>query len=341
MTVVPTDLDTGIRSTIGHTPLIRLDRLLSRDDVIVWAKLEYFNPGGSAKDRTAKAIVDAARASGSLPPGASIVESSSGNLGMALAREAQLGGWDFHCVVDPRANNQAVATMSAYGATVHVVDEPDPDTGDWLSARRKLVAELLAEIPDSLSLDQYSNRAAFNAHADGTMTEILDTLGHAPDQLLVAMSTTGTIGGCLQQLSRSQARTRTIGVDAEGSVLFGGQRGERRLPGFGAGVVPELSRQVCPHEVDRISDVDSVAGARLLARREGILAGASGGAVTAALASRSAAFSPGDEVVIIIHDAGAAYLDTVYNDGWTTEMLGCGRSELVHRGDHLENSPLQ
>lgn len=340
MTVIPTDLETGIRSTIGRTPLIRLDRLLSRDDVTVWAKLEYFNPGGSAKDRTAKAIVDAARASGVLPPGASIVESSSGNLGMSLAREAQLGGWDFHCVVDPRANHQAVATMSAYGATVHVVDQPDPDTGDWLSARRKRVAELLVEIPDSLSLDQYSNRAAFDAHADGTMTEILDTLGHAPDHLLVAMSTTGTIGGCLRKLGQVGAHTKTIGVDAEGSVLFDGQRGDRRLPGFGAGVVPELSRQICPHEVDRISDEDSVAGARLLARREGLLAGASGGAVTAALASRSAGFSPGEEVVIIIHDAGGAYLDTVYDDEWTADTLGLGRSELIRRGDHLEGAPL-
>lgn len=340
MTVVPTDLKSGIQSTIGNTPLIRLDRLLLRDDVTIWAKLEYFNPGGSAKDRTATAIVDAARAAGLLPPGASIVESSSGNLGMALAREAQLGGWDFHCVVDPRANNQAVATMTAYGATVHVVEEPDPDTGDWLSARRKLVTELLAEIPDSLSLDQYSNRAAFDAHADGTMTEILDTLGHAPDQLLVAMSTTGTVGGCLRRLSHTEAHTKTIGVDAAGSVLFGGRRGERRLPGFGAGVVPELSRQICPDEVDRISDVDSVAGARLLARREGILAGASGGAVTAALASRAADLSPGEEVVIIIHDAGGAYLDTVYNDDWTREMLGYGRSELVRHGDGFEAASL-
>lgn len=128
--------------------------------------------------------------------------------------------------------------MSAFGATAHVVEQPDPVTGDWLNARRQRVAELLHEIRDSLSLDQYSNRAAFDTHASGTMSEILDTLSHAPDELLVAMSTTGAIGGCLQRLREVGAATTTVGVDAERSVLFGGSRGTHRLPGFGAGVVP-------------------------------------------------------------------------------------------------------
>ncbi|MGD7003307.1 pyridoxal-phosphate dependent enzyme [Corynebacterium halotolerans] len=331
MSHVETDPDTGIRSTIGNTPLIRLDRLLPRPDVTVWAKLEYFNPGGSAKDRTAKALIDAARRTGELRPGMSIIESSSGNLGMALAREASLGGWPFHCVVDPRVNQQAVATMTALGAKVHHVTEPDPVTGDWLQARRSRVAELLQEIPGSLSLDQYSNRAAFGAHADGTMTEVVEQLGHAPDLLLVAMSTTGTIGGCLRHLRRIGAATTTVGVDAEGSVLFGGCRGHRSLPGFGAGVLPELATESRPDAVDRVSDIDSVTGARLLARREGILPGASGGAVVTAALARAADLPVGSEMVLILHDAGGAYLDTVYNDEWTRQTLGIDGAELEER----------
>lgn len=327
----PPEPAVGIRSTIGATPLIRLDNLLPRTDCTVWAKLEYFNPGGSAKDRTARALVDAARESGALTAGASIVESSSGNLGMALAREALLGGWNFHCVVDPRANRQAVSTMTALGATVHTVTEPDPVTGDWLSARRHRVEELLEQLPGAVCLDQYSNRAAFAAHSEGTMREILTALGHSPDLLLVATSTTGTIGGCLRQLSEADGRTTTIGVDAEGSVLFDGCRGTRTLPGFGAGVSPALAEDVHPDGVDRISDVDSVAGARLLARREGILPGASGGAVVAALLSRAPDLAPGTEVVLILHDSGGAYLETVYDDDWILRTLGVSGEELAHR----------
>ena len=127
----------------GNTPLVSLDRLISCPGTTLWAKLESHNPSGSAKDRTAHAILAAA----DLQPGAVIVESSSGNLGVAMAREAVLGGWTFHCVVDPKANRSTIATMRAFGAVVHEITEPDPETGDWLAARRARVAELLAELP--------------------------------------------------------------------------------------------------------------------------------------------------------------------------------------------------
>lgn len=327
----PPDPVVGIRGTIGNTPLVRLDHLSPRADLTIWAKLEYFNPGGSAKDRTAKFIVDEAVESGLLRPDTTIIESSSGNLGMALAREALLRGWPFHCVVDPRANRQAVATMQALGAVVHTVEAPDPHTNDWLSARRNRVQELLAEIPNSVTLDQYSNRAAFTAHSEGTMHEIVSALNHPPDHLFVALSTTGTLGGCLRHLNEIGAASRTIGVDAEGSVLFGGARGARQLPGFGAGVVPELSRELSPSQVLRVSDIDSVIGARLLAEREAILPGASGGAVISALLQHTAELPADSEVVLILHDSGGAYLETIYNDEWVAETLGVKSEELKQR----------
>ena len=206
---------------IGHTPLMRVDAINPRTDVHLYLKLEQFNLGGSAKDRTARALIQAALDAGDIGPGSTLVESSSGNLGMALARQAPLAGMKFHCVVDPRVNSSTVATMRAYGAHVELLDHPDPETGDWLTARRTRVAELLEEIPDSFNLNQYSNEAAFYAHAEGTMTEIVDQLGQAPTHLLVAMSTTGTLGGCVRKLTELGADTETIGVDAEGSVLFG------------------------------------------------------------------------------------------------------------------------
>ncbi|MFP7365304.1 pyridoxal-phosphate dependent enzyme [Corynebacterium callunae] len=325
----------GINATIGRTPLVRLEKLSTRADIRIWAKLEEFNPGRSTKDRTASALVNAGIADGTLNDGVSVIESSSGNLGMALARECLLHGWPFHCVVDPRANPRALAIMKAFGAIVHMVECPDPATGDWLIARRALVKQLLAEIPKSLSLDQYSNRAAFDAHADGTMSEILEDLGSAPDLLLVAMSTTGTIGGCLQKLHNCAAKTHVIGVDAQGSVLFGGTRSTRTLPGFGAGVVPELAHYVHPDEVMRVCDIDAVAGARLLVQKEGILAGASGGAVIAALLAKIPELPTGAEIVIILHDSGAAYVDTIFDDTWVLENLHTSAADLAKKMEQL------
>ncbi|MBC2681190.1 pyridoxal-phosphate dependent enzyme [Corynebacterium anserum] len=349
---------TGINATIGSTPLVRLINLLpQRPDVSVYAKLEGFNPTHSAKDRTAHALVEDALQTGMIPgshtshdshastpdnpstptpssPSShrpSLVESSSGNLGMALARECATRGWDFHCVVDPRANEQTIATMKALGSTVHMVTKPDEATGDWLIARRTRVKELLDKIPGSINLGQYSNKAALTAHDTGSMAEIMDALGTAPDFMFVAMSTTGTIGGCALHLKRIQAPTHLVGVDAEGSVLFGGRRATRTLPGFGAGMVPELAQYTQPDEVARLTDVDSVIGTRILARREGILAGASGGAVVSALLQKEKDLPHRSVVVLLLHDDGQAYMNTVYDPEWVYETLGLTEEQIEEK----------
>lgn len=306
----------SINETKGNTPLVRLSRMSSDSAISIWGKLESFNPGGSAKDRSAAALLEDALMRGQVSPGGTVIESSSGNLGVALARECALRSLHFHCVVDPRANSQTVATMAALGATVHHVTQPDPETGDWLAARQTKVAELLQEFPNSINLDQYSNQAVFEAHSQGTMREIVTQLGHAPSHLFVAVSTTGTIGGCLRYLREIDANTKVIAVDAMGSVLYDGTRADRVLPGFGAGVVPELSRQFTPDDVIRIDSPHAIAGARLVAQREGFLPGASGGAVAAAFLSMINEFDDNDDAVLIFHDQGNAYLDTVYDDDW-------------------------
>lgn len=309
----------GLLDAIGHTPMINLSHGFSKATA-VWGKLESFNPGGSAKDRTARALVADATARGVLHPGAIAVESSSGNLGVALAREAVAGGWEFHCVVDVRTNAATLRMMEALGATLHPVTQPDPETGDWLAARRAKVAQLKADL-GAVNLDQYSNRAAFDAHNFGTMAEIVDQLGHAPEVLAVAVSTTGTIGGCQRHIEQHGYDTKLIAVDAQGSVLFDGTRGERLLPGYGAGVVPDLSTEVAPDRVIRVEAADAVRAARDLARTTGFVPGASGGAVAHAVRQLE---EEGDhrEIVAIFHDDGRAYLDTVYNDEWVATELG-------------------
>ncbi|MDY3127740.1 MAG: pyridoxal-phosphate dependent enzyme [Corynebacterium sp.] len=306
----------SIFDVLGNTPLVSLAPY-NAGDLEAWVKLEQFNPGGSAKDRTARALVAAA----DIAPGTMVVESSSGNLGVALSREAVVGQWDFHCVLDPRTNQSTVAYMAAMGATIHMLDQPDPATGDWLAARRAKVQQLLADNPGAINLNQYANTAAFTAHDEGTMAEIVHQLGSAPDYLLVAVSTTGTIGGCLRYIEKHNLHTQVIAVDAEGSVLFGGTHGQRLLPGFGAGVEPELSQSVHPHRIMRIPDIDSVRAAREIARTTAILPGASAGAVAAALHALGAEGARGSAVAIF-HDGGHAYLDTVYNDKWVEDNLG-------------------
>ena len=256
---------------MGGTPLVSLPEL-GGGNARVWAKLESFNPGGSAKDRTARALVADATARGLLHPGAVAVESSSGNLGIALAREAIAGGWEFHCVVDPRTNQATLAMIAALGAVLHPVEEPDPETGDWLTARRNLVGELKREL-GAVNLDQYSNRAAFDAHDQGTMREIVQQLGHAPELLAVAVSTTGTVGGCLRHIREHGYSTKVVAVDAEGSVLFGGDRGERILPATArawslsfprrwrpTGWCGCLQRTLCARRVDWHAPPDSCLG---------------------------------------------------------------------------------
>lgn len=309
----------GLLSAIGHTPLVDLSMGFP-EGPRVWGKLESFNPGGSAKDRTARALVADATAKGLLYPGARAVESSSGNLGIALAREAVAGGWEFHCVVDPRTNSATLSMIRALGAVLHPVTEPDPETGDWLTARRNLVAQLKEEL-GAVNLDQYSNRAAFDAHDAGTMAEIVEQLGRAPDMLVVSVSTTGTIGGCARHIRENGYATTVVAVDAEGSVLFDGERGERILPGYGAGVVTELSKEVEPDRVVRVNAFDAINAARKLAGSTGFVPGASGGAVAWAVEKLAQEGASGD-VVAIFHDDGRAYLDTVYNDEWVAKQMG-------------------
>lgn len=317
--VSPGDTPSGLLTAIGNTPLVNFSAgFAAPESTAVWGKLESFNPGGSAKDRTARALVADATQRGLLYPGAVAVESSSGNLGVALAREAAVGGWQFHCVVDKRTNVATLRMIEALGATLHPVTDPDPETGDWLVARRKLVAALKEELK-AVNLDQYSNRAAFDAHDFGTMAEIVDQLGRAPDTLVVAVSTTGTIGGCLRHIRTHGYKTQVIAVDAQGSVLFNGERGERVLPGYGAGVVTDLSRDVTPDRVVRVHAEDAVAAARHLASASGFVPGASGGAVATVVKQLLSEGAHGD-IAAIFHDDGRAYLDTVYNDEWVENM---------------------
>jgi cysteine synthase A len=323
----------GVLDAIGHTPLVALHRYLAGSDVRVWAKLEATNPGGSAKDRPAARMLADAWADGRIRPGSTVIESSSGNMGVGLAQACGHYGVRLICVTDSRASGATIATMRALGADVRVVTEPDPETGDLLAARLALVGSLVDTIPGAFWTDQYANPSNAASHQDGTMAEVLDALDDDLDYAFVATSTTGTLRGCTDVLRARGLRTQVVAVDAEGSALFGGTRGPRLLPGFGAGVETALSAAATYEHLARVSDLDCVVGCRRLAAREAILAGASGGGVMSALDRLAPTMAPGSRCAVILADGGTRYLDTVYDDAWVQERLDCSPAEL-HRHVH-------
>ncbi|HWH10872.1 MAG TPA: 2,3-diaminopropionate biosynthesis protein SbnA [Solirubrobacteraceae bacterium] len=319
----PRDPVVGVLGAIGDTPLVGLRRFLLRPDIDVWAKVEAANPGGSAKDRPAARMLEAALEQGLITAETTVIESSSGNMGIGLAQACRYHGLGLICVVDVRTHATSVRTMRALGAEVRIVSPVTADSGNLLAARLRLVAELVAKTPNAFWPNQYANRANAAAHAAGTMREIDEALHGALDYVFVATSTTGTLRGCCDYLRDNARPTRVVAVDAEGSALFGGTSGPRLLPGFGAGVETQLSLGVDFERLERVSDLDCVVGCRRLARREAILAGASSGGVAVALERLADEMAPGTSCAMILPDGGTGYLETVYDDDWVADALGC------------------
>ncbi|MFR9795974.1 2,3-diaminopropionate biosynthesis protein SbnA [Streptomyces sp. MS06] len=317
--------DPDIVATIGSTPLVALDRLFPPARFQVYAKCERFNPGGSIKDRAAKSMIEHGIRTGQLVPGVStVVESSSGNLAIALAQLCNFYGLALICVVDPRTTAQNAAIMRAYGAKVETVDR-DPATGEYLPARISRVRTLLETVPDAYWPNQYANEYNARAHHH-TMREISEALADDPDYLFVAAGTTGTLRGCAEYIQDNGLATRVVAVDAVNSVIFGPpepwERGHRRtIPGHGAAVVPPLLRPGLADRVVKVTDFDCVRGCRQLLARESILAGGSSGAVIAALQHAADWLETGAVCVAVLPDGGDRYLDTIYSDTWVETNL--------------------
>lgn len=311
----------GILSTIGGTPLIKLTHIFPDSSFHLFGKLEGFNPGGSIKDRAAYRMLKQALDTGRIKPGATIIESSSGNLGIGLAQACAYLRLRFICVADPKTTPQNMAILKCYGAEVELVTEPDPATGEFLPARIQRVQELQRDLPNSWWTDQYAN--LFNAAAHHqTMHEIATELAGQVDYLFCATSTCGTIRGCSEYIREHNLPTKVIAVDALGSVIFGGAPRARLIPGHGASRRPGLYRPDLAERCIHVSDLDCVVGCRRLLRREAILAGGSSGAVITAIGRFQAVIPAGAVCVAILCDRGERYLDTIYSDPWVEQHFG-------------------
>lgn len=317
----PGQPDDGIVATIGNTPLVRLRRALDGVPFRLFAKLEALNPGGSIKDRPAHLIISEALERGEIGTGTTVVEASSGNMGIGLAQVCAYYGLRFVCVVDTRTTTLNVQILRAYGATVDLVTEPDPVSGDLLQAKLNRVRHLVETVPNSFWPNQYANRGNSRSH-HRTMREIVQQAGGRVDYLFCATSTCGTLRGSFEYVREHGLSTRIVAVDAVGSVIFGGRSCKRLLPGHGTARVPELFDPDLADRFVQVTDLDCVAGCRRLVREEGILAGASSGGILMAVEALRDEIEPDATCVMVLPDRGERYLDTVFSDHWVREHFG-------------------
>jgi 2,3-diaminopropionate biosynthesis protein SbnA len=316
------NMNGGVLTAIGNTPLVRLTRILGDISFNLYAKLEAANPGGSIKDRAAVNIIKKALESGEIGPGTTVIESSSGNMGIGLAMACAYLGLRFICVVDSRTTPQNINILRAYGAEVDLVSEPEPTTGDLLQARIDRVKELMRLTESSFWPNQYENENNLFAHYHTTMHEIATAMSGQLDYLFCATSTCGTIRGCAEYIVEKKMKTKVIAVDAVGSVIFGGERKKRLIPGLGAAIVPPLCRRELVDECVYVTDVNCVVGCRRLVRREGIFAGGSSGGLVMAVERLKERIPAGARCVLICPDRGERYIDTIYSDKWVEENFG-------------------
>ncbi|MBY6263496.1 2,3-diaminopropionate biosynthesis protein SbnA [Azospirillum sp. 412522] len=292
-------------------------------------KLEGFNVTGSIKIKPAMHMIDDLERRGLLEPGRStLIESSSGNLGIALALVCALRGYAFICVSDPNISPTNRRSIEAYGGRVVVVDRKDPQ-GGYLASRIEYIRAELERDPGLVWVNQYANHANRQAHADWTAMEILNEVPKV-SHLYVGSGTTGTLTGVARRFAELSPETRIVAVEPEGSVTFDATRGGRRLiPGIGTSRRPELADTDGVDRIVYVPEVDTVRMCHRLARRHGLLLGGSTGSVLAAVAADADRFDAGSTVVAISPDLGDKYLETIFSPDWVLASYGVNTAVLA------------
>lgn len=316
----------GIKSSIadcvGLTPLVHLGRLFPQEHVEVIAKLEYMNPGGSMKDRPAKFIIEEGIQNGSIHANTHLIESTSGNLGVALAMMGRIYGLSVTCVVDPKIAKTNLNIMKQMNANIIMVEERD-DQGGYLKTRIKRVQELLETTQHGFWINQYANDNNWKSHYAGTGAEIAEALDYV-DILVAGVSTSGSIMGTSRRLREKFPNLLVVAVDAVGSIIFNSPPGTRELPGIGASRVPEILNRSEIDQAIHVNDRDSARGCRELLLKEGIFAGGSSGSVVAAIEQLIPTLKLSNErplrIVTLLPDRGDRYLDLVYDDKWVAKL---------------------
>jgi cystathionine beta-synthase len=310
----------NVLELVGHTPIVRLDRLSRDVPGRLLAKLEYLNPGGSVKDRIGLAMIEAAERDGRLHPGGTIVEPTSGNTGVGLAIAAALKGYRCIFVMPDKMSQEKISTLRAFGAEVVItptaVDPESPESYYSVSDR------LAEEIPGGFKPDQYANMANPEAHYETTGPEIWEQTGGDVDAIVISVGTGGTISGVGRYFKERKPDVLVVGADPEGSIYTadGGHPVHPYLvEGIGKDIWPRTIDLTVVDEWVRVSDRDSFLSARRLAREEGLLVGGSSGTTLHAAITVARRLGPDATVLMLLPDGGRSYLSKFYDDTWMLE----------------------
>src|ERR1700761_6479721 len=313
----------NILETIGNTPLIKLNKITRELPCPVLAKVEYFNPGNSAKDRMALKMVEVAEQEGKLKPGGTIIEGTSGNTGMGLAMAAVVKGYKCIFTTTDKQSKEKVDALKAFGAEVIVcptnVEPEDPRSYYSVSSR------LEREVPNSWKANQYDNLSNSAAHYEQTGPEIWEQTEGKITHLVAGVCTGGTISGTAKYLKEKNPNIQVLGIDTYGSVFKKyketGIFDKNEIYPY---ITEGIGEDFLPANVDfslidyfeKVTDKDAALMTREIARKEGIFAGNSTGSAVAGLIQMKDKFKAGDVVVIIFPDHGSRYMGKMYNDDW-------------------------
>jgi len=297
-------LHKDITELIGRTPLVRLNRLSPPGGATIYGKVEFFNPGGSVKDRICLNMIDEAERLGTLKPGGTIVEPTSGNTGIGLALVAAVRGYKLILVMPESMSMERASLLSSYGAQLVLTPAWEGMKGSIRESE-----SIIAQNPSYFMPDQFSNPANPAMHRKTTAIEILESLDGKIDAFVAAVGTGGTITGCGEIFKERDPNVKVIAVEPAGSpVLSGGEPGPHKIQGIGAGFIPKVLNQAILDRVMTVTDDEAYQTAKQLSKKEGLLVGISAGANVFAAQKVAQELGPGKNVVTILCDTGERYI---------------------------------